>query len=489
MSTAEVTDIATRPRDTSPAEMTVEQMVVQAQKIQLLMDKVLKKDEHYGVIPGTGTKEKPAKPTLLKPGAEKLCLMFRLDPEYDVMQTVETAERISYMVRCTLYHIPTGARIASGLGSCNSREEKYVRPAAKKCPACGKEAIIKGKDEYERDPAFKGGWLCFAKKGGCGAKYKAGDETIERQDSGIKDPADLANTLLKMACKRALVAAVLNGTAASDFFAQDLEDLTEKAAEYTPPAKEAGADPKAQTAVASTAAPATSGTASAKAPTGTTTPTGGIATVAAPTGTNSAVPKGAAVAAPSTDGVATTSKPPRANTIKHDGTMASHKQVAYLHALKTKAGVSPCDGKCAKNTTKFMKRLGREVPVTVRCIYHTQLAGFKDCDDKPITTSKDLSEGQISSLIERYEAHVAKDEAATAQIRSGETAPPDDELSEVRAAIEDKKDPEAVVNELCEIFRCPTLDDLPRAEVPAALALVMAYGTNAYGDVLARVRP
>jgi hypothetical protein len=39
------------------------------------------------------------------------------------------------------------------------------------------------------------------------------------------EPADLANTVLKMACKRAKMAMVLNVTAASDCFTQDLEDL------------------------------------------------------------------------------------------------------------------------------------------------------------------------------------------------------------------------------------------------------------------------
>jgi hypothetical protein len=34
-----------------------------------------------------------------------------------------------------------------------------------KCPTCGVNAIIKGKEEYG------GGWLCFKKKGGCGDKF------------------------------------------------------------------------------------------------------------------------------------------------------------------------------------------------------------------------------------------------------------------------------------------------------------------------------
>jgi predicted RNA-binding Zn-ribbon protein involved in translation (DUF1610 family) len=216
-----------------PSELTIEQIVQQAQKIQQAIKLVMKEGEHFGVIPGTGQRDgKPPKPTLLKPGAEKLCLLFRLDPQYDIVDKVETSHLIRLMIRCTVYHIPTGLRVASGLGSCNSSEEKYLRAAPKKCPKCGKESIIRGKEE------FGGGFLCWKKKDGCGAKFDDVDVAITGQDTGIKDPADLHNTILKMACKRALIAAVLNATAASDFFTQDLEDLTEKAAEYIPPKKD-----------------------------------------------------------------------------------------------------------------------------------------------------------------------------------------------------------------------------------------------------------
>lgn len=237
--TAAATDLATRPVTdvTAAEEWSVERIVLQTQKIQQCMNAVMVDGEHYGVIPGTqGRDGKPPKKTLLKPGAEKLCLMFRLCPEYEIIQSEHSPGFISYTVRCTLTHIPTGARVATGLGSCNSRENKYVRPAPKTCPKCGGAFLIAGNPEYERDAAFKGGMLCYGKKGGCGAKFKPGDESIEKQPTGIADPADLDNTLLKMGCKRSLVAASLNATAASDCFTQDLEDLTEKAAEYTPPA-------------------------------------------------------------------------------------------------------------------------------------------------------------------------------------------------------------------------------------------------------------
>lgn len=225
---AEVTDIALRPVE-APGELTIEQIVAQTLKVQQCIAAVMKDGEHYGVIPGTTQEGKPPKKVLLKPGAEKLCLMFRLDPEYDTVTAIETPSLIRFVIRCTLFHIPTQTRIASGLGSCNSNEDKYMRAAPKKCPSCGKTSIIKG------SPQYGGGYVCWKKKDGCGAKYSDGAPEIEGQETGIKDPADLHNTILKMACKRALIAAVLNATAASDFFTQDLEDLTEKAAEYIPP--------------------------------------------------------------------------------------------------------------------------------------------------------------------------------------------------------------------------------------------------------------
>jgi nitrite reductase/ring-hydroxylating ferredoxin subunit len=182
------------------------------------MQAVMKDGEHYGVIPGTKTK-----PTLLKPGAEKLCLLFRLDPEYELIERQYDGDHLTITARCVLFHAPSGQRRGSGLGSCSTREAKYAyRKGERQCPKCGKEAIIKGKEEYG------GGWGCFKKKDGCNAKFKDGDAAIEGQKAdrvANPDLADTYNTVLKMATKRALVAAVLNVTAASDIFTQDLEDL------------------------------------------------------------------------------------------------------------------------------------------------------------------------------------------------------------------------------------------------------------------------
>src|SRR3990167_5127721 len=209
-------------------ELTVEDLIAQMQKIRTVMEKVMVRDDpakgiagHYGVIPGTN------KPTLLKPGAEKLCLLFRLDPEYATERVVEDGH-LTAITTCTLYKITTGQRWGSGQAICSSKESKYAyRKGERICPECGQAAIIKGKEQYG------GGWLCWNKKGGCGAKWPDGATVIESQNVERVDNPDLAdtwNTIIKMACKRALVAAVLNVTAASDIFTQDIEETVENTA-------------------------------------------------------------------------------------------------------------------------------------------------------------------------------------------------------------------------------------------------------------------
>ena len=206
-------------------ELTIDELVGQVSLIQQAMSKVMHDGEHYGVIPGTGSK-----PTLLKPGAEKLCLLFRLDPEYATERVVE-GDHLTAITTCTLYKITTGQRWGSGQAICSSKESKYAyRKGERTCPECGHNAIIKGRAEYG------GGWLCYGKKGGCGAKWPDGATVIEGQNVDRVDNPDLAdtwNTIIKMACKRALVAAVLNVTAASDIFTQDIEEIAENTAAAT----------------------------------------------------------------------------------------------------------------------------------------------------------------------------------------------------------------------------------------------------------------
>lgn len=195
----------------------------------------------YGVIPGTKDR------SLLKPGAEKLVDIFRCTPKFAIVSKVEDFERglFAYTFRVRLFQRDAEAVLAEGYGSANSYEGRYRwRTSARKCPRCGNESIIKGKDEYG------GGWVCFAKKGGCGAKWKDGDEKIEKQETGKvqnDDIATLANTILKMAKKRALVDGAIALARVSDMFKQDMEDLAAAADEEPPKpaAKKATAKPAA----------------------------------------------------------------------------------------------------------------------------------------------------------------------------------------------------------------------------------------------------
>jgi hypothetical protein len=201
----------------------ITQLVSQMTLIQEAMRKVMIKDVHYGTVPGCGDK-----PTLLKPGAEKLELMFRLAPHCDdmggkVLTTDLPNGHKNFEVHTAIVHIPTGKVWAVGVGMCSTMETKYrYRNAARKCPYCGKETIIKGKEEYG------GGWLCWQKKGGCAATFTDDDKRITDQQAGRiehDNPADYYNTCLKIGKKRSQVDGILSATAASDIFTQDLEDL------------------------------------------------------------------------------------------------------------------------------------------------------------------------------------------------------------------------------------------------------------------------
>jgi len=201
-------------------ELSIGDVKNQVIKIQQLMHEVLQEGQHYGTIPGT------EKPTLLKPGAEKINFMFRIGTgRLEIMKLDFDNGHREITVTTPIIHIPTNTVLAYGIGSCSTLESKYkYRNAAKKCPTCGKETIIKGKEEYG------GGWICFAKKGGCGAKYKENDTLITGQVVGkVENPdiADVYNTVLKMAAKRSYVDGTIKASAASDFFTQDIEDFVE----------------------------------------------------------------------------------------------------------------------------------------------------------------------------------------------------------------------------------------------------------------------
>lgn len=165
--------------------------------IQEVIKSVFKPDTHYGVIPGCKQK------SLFKAGAEKILATFRIavDPE---VEDIGGAGEIRYRVRAKGV-TPTGQIVGVGVGECSSSEEKFAWRAA----TC--QAEFDATDELARRTKY----------------YKNGGNAKQVRIN----PADIANTVLKMAKKRAMIDLCLTATAASDVFTQDIEDLPAEVAE------------------------------------------------------------------------------------------------------------------------------------------------------------------------------------------------------------------------------------------------------------------
>lgn len=142
----------------------VGQVMQRINQFQNIIQKSLKDGHDYGIIPGTGNK-----PTLLKPGAEKILMLMGVTSEYQLIERVQDYEQgfFAFTVKCVLSR--NGQVITEGLGHCNNREKKY---------------------------------------------------RSERQD-----PYTLANTCLKMAKKRSQIDAVLTIASLSEVFTQDLDEM------------------------------------------------------------------------------------------------------------------------------------------------------------------------------------------------------------------------------------------------------------------------
>lgn len=160
---------------------------------QAVIQQNLKSNHDFGVVAGVGSK-----PTLLKPGGEKICMMFGLNPEYDFLEKTEDYKEMffTYNIKCTLYR--NGSPVSQGVGNCNSKENKYAYINSDTVPDNIDPSMCEKKvDKYGR------------------VKYKIPNPKI----------ADLVNTILKMAKKRAFIDAVLQVASLSDVFTQDLEDM------------------------------------------------------------------------------------------------------------------------------------------------------------------------------------------------------------------------------------------------------------------------
>jgi hypothetical protein len=170
-------------------------------RLRQIHNELMTAETDYGVIPGTG------KPTLLKPGAEKLLHFYRLCAEFlpEISRGDGANEPYLEVVTECRAHVGDieGPVVATGHGAANSWEKRYRR-------------------------------------GG--------------QDSAAA--YDMLNTLIKMAAKRAMVDCALRATATSGVYSQDMEDLASQDASGArqpvnpaPPASKSGrsreAPPKA----------------------------------------------------------------------------------------------------------------------------------------------------------------------------------------------------------------------------------------------------
>ena len=160
----------------------IEELKAHVKAVDDAKREVMEPGRDYMVIPGT------KKPSLLKPGGEKLLKLYNLGARFEILEEVQDHDReweyrttewferkkltvkkpaygfYFYKVRCELFHVPTGTMVGDGIATCSSNER----------------------------------------------------------------PNQPANTIIKMAQKSAMLGAVLINCNASDLFTQDLEDLSQQ---------------------------------------------------------------------------------------------------------------------------------------------------------------------------------------------------------------------------------------------------------------------
>jgi hypothetical protein len=133
-------------------------------KIVWIKDHLMQDKVHYGHTPGI------KKPSLYQPGAQMLNVIFQQAPSY-----VRQVERLDgeggrreflFNVDCVLTHYPTGTVVGAGMGGSCTAEKQWVKKAS----------------------------------------------------------VDMYNTAMKLAAKRALVAATLTCVGVSEIWTQDVED-------------------------------------------------------------------------------------------------------------------------------------------------------------------------------------------------------------------------------------------------------------------------
>lgn len=161
-----------------------------------MMRAVLKEDVDFGVIPGTGSK-----PSLLKPGAEKLLQWFGFGHTTERSEVERDADgaRVGVTYRCTVTKAMQDGRVVT-------------------------VATCEGYAGYDEDRFFTTAEQAAEKEKANARRYK--------RDVNLSKCVEYRapwNSVIKMAQKRALVGAALQATSASTLFTQDVEDMRPEA--------------------------------------------------------------------------------------------------------------------------------------------------------------------------------------------------------------------------------------------------------------------
>lgn len=188
--------------------LTVNDLLNRVNLHKRVQKEVMKENVHYGVIPGCGNKK-----TLLKPGYEVLLLAFHLGIYFDV-EDLCVVDIVRYRIKSKIINLASGQVICEGVGEASSEEEKYKWKKA----FCNEEY-----DDYDASRKR----LKWKKV------YKTGEFYQEKQIR--TNPADIANTILKMSKKRCGVDGTITATGCSDTYTQDEGDDENGDSQTKPP--------------------------------------------------------------------------------------------------------------------------------------------------------------------------------------------------------------------------------------------------------------
>lgn len=202
---------------TTTNQMSVPQLMEQVQVIQQVLTGAMKKGVHYDAIPGTGRWEEDPKtgkkvfvekPVLLKPGVEKINMIFRIGSEPQITRESDGFDTHFHIV-CRMFHIDTGITLGYGVGEGSTNESKWA----------WRKAVCEEEFEQTLETRRRIHWQ---------KKYKTDKKSSGDEFEAIKqvrqNPADIINTVLKMAIKRAEVDGCRKVTACSDVFDQDIDE-------------------------------------------------------------------------------------------------------------------------------------------------------------------------------------------------------------------------------------------------------------------------